>query len=116
MGRTSLVLAVVAAMVTVLVVAVPAFAVAPDRGASDPSGPPPNEDSGGPAGKDVDPQADAAPVDTLGGTASEIIVDDATVHGAPPGYHIMDFTHLTPGEVAQICMHPDDPRYPVLCT
>jgi hypothetical protein len=54
MGRTSLVLAVVAATVTVLVFAVPAFAVAPDLPlASDPSGPPPN--SSGPAGKDVDP-------------------------------------------------------------
>src|SRR5215203_7179961 len=83
MRRTSLVLAVVAAMVTVLVFAAPAFAVAGAPGAPDlpdealPAGPP---EPSGPPSKDVDPKADTqAPTPTLGGLASEIVVDDATV-------------------------------------
>ena len=120
MRRTSLVLAVVAAMVTVLVFAAPAFAVAGAPGAPDlpdealPAGPP---EPSGPPSKDVDPKADTqAPTPTLGGLASEIVVDDATVHGAPPGHHILADLHATPGELAQICNNPDDPRYPFYCT
>jgi|SRR5215211_6862250 len=105
MRRTSLVLAVVAAMVTVLVFAAPAFAVAGAPGAPDlpdealPAGPP---EPSGPPSKDVDPKADTqAPTPTLGGLASEIVVDDATVHGVPPGYHLLADVEHTPGECAQ---------------
>ena len=104
MRRTSLVLAVVAAMVTVLVFAAPAFAVGPSLpDASDPAGPPENS---GPPGKAVDPQA---PAGTIGGLASETVVADATVHGAPFGHHILDDLHHTPGECAQnprLCLPP----------
>jgi|SRR5215204_1092989 len=109
-----MVLGLMAAMLVAM--SVPAFAVAgapgaPSLGESDPDGPPPNEESGGPSGTDVDPQAAEAPqvdeaadeadVDTLGDIASEIVVDDATVHGAPPGYHILKDVEHTPGECAQ---------------
>ena len=96
MKRIFLVLAVAAAMVTVLVFAAPAFAVAPSLpDASDPAGPP---DSGPPGVEDVDPNA---PAGTIGNLASEIVVDDATVHGVAPGHHILDDIGYTPGECVQ---------------
>jgi hypothetical protein len=106
MKRIMLLLAVVAAMVTVLVFAAPAFAVAGSPGApilpktSQPDGPPENS---GPPGKLVDPQAadTQAPDVTLGGFASEFAVADATVHGVPFGHHILVDTGYTPGECAQ---------------
>ena len=107
MRRTSLVLAVVAAMVTVLVFAAPALAVGPSLPAdSDPAGPPENS---GPPGKAVDPQADDQERGTLGGFASEAAVADATVHGVPFGHHILVDLHHTPGECAQnplLCLPP----------
>jgi hypothetical protein len=58
----------------------------------------------------VDPQA---PASTIGGLASETVVADGTVYGAPPGHHILDDIGFTPGEIVQLCR--DNPSYP-LCT
>jgi hypothetical protein len=110
MRRTSLVLAVVAAMMTVLVFAAPAFAVGPSLPvASDPAGPP--ENSGPPGGKAVDPKA---PAGTIGRLASETAVADATVHGAPPVHHVIADFGVTPGEFIQLCR--DRPEASPLCT
>ena len=98
MKRILLVLAVTAMMV-VMVFAAPAFADAPSLpDASEPAGPPWTETSGPPGVEDVDPKA---PAGTIGNLASEIVVDDATLHGVAPGHHILDDIGYTPGECVQ---------------
>ncbi len=110
MRRTSLVLAVVVAMVTVLVFAAPAFAVSLPSDAQ-PSGPQP------PDGTQVTPDP-KAPNNTIGDLASGEAID-ATRHEGEvlgpeaPGYHIIRSLPLlslaagesleSPGDLVQYC-------------
>ena len=107
MRRTSLVLAVVAVMVTVLVVAAPAFAISLPE-ASDPAGP---------GGKNPETGNDNRPPENIGGQSTTNIAapegttgelaTDYTTHahevGAPAGHHVIDATPYTPGELVQLC-------------
>ena len=111
MRRTSVVLALVAAMVmTVLVFAAPAFAE------KTPIGPQPPDDTQ----VTPDTQLGVPPSveNTIGDLASGEALD-ATRHEGddegpePPGYHILEATPFTPGELVQLCR--DNPDYP-LCT
>ena len=95
MKRTSLVLAVVAGMVTVLVFATPAFAQQPAcfENFGNACAPGPQHETGGYA----EPQP---PEDST----AELAAGEAlfiTGHGGPPGYHVLAATPYTPGECVQ---------------
>jgi hypothetical protein len=95
MRRTSLVLAVVAAMVTVLVFTAPAFALPSDT--ANPQGPSAGKAEG--IGGQSDPKA---PANTVGGLASGL-AHHTIEEGGPPGYHVMHSQGRTPGELVQEC-------------
>jgi hypothetical protein len=110
MRRTSVVLVVVAAMVTVLVFAAPAFAV--NLGASDPAGPGGIDPKTGedrrivPIAEKSDPKA---PPGTTGGLVTDYIQFEQTVGGAPPGHHLIDVFGVTPPEVLDLCTSASPP-------
>jgi len=98
-------------MVTVLVFAVPAFAV--DLGESDPSGPggadvdtgtgdnPPLTGKDNPAPENIGGESDPqAPGDTIGGLAT-LITTHSQEFGAAAGHHVIEATGSTPGECVQ---------------
>jgi hypothetical protein len=125
MRRTGLVLALVAAMVTVLVFTAPAFAVDPSKAPTIPDA----SNPAGPGGKNPETGADnPPPQDTVNpkiggdpqaadGTIGELATD-YTVHttdvGAPAGHHIIDTLDdpdpqlepldlESPGDLVQFC-------------
>ena len=95
---------------TVLLVAAPAFALPSPT--ADPSGPgginPVPGNSGGEALNTMGDDEFAGGTDPLGeencvgGLATGVALSDATVYGAPPGYHVMEPPrNATPGEQVQ---------------
>ncbi len=112
MRRTSLVLVVVAAMVTVLVVAAPAFALPSTNAYPAGSGgldDDPPENIGGVSEKD--PQA---PANTVGGLASGV-AHHTIEEGGPPGYHVMEDQDRTPGDLVQECSDLPFGLPPIYC-
>ena len=110
MRRTSLVLAVVAAMVTVLVFAAPAFAVekCPTFPADCPAGAPEGPSAGGPPlkhynlqegegltpGGASDPQGENCVGDQV--TDEALFISGV---GGPPGYHVLEGNEQIPGQI-----------------
>src|SRR5215217_3922756 len=107
MRRTSLVLAVVAAMVTVLVFAAPAFAAndnaCPDFGSLEKECPPgtPEGPSAGKA-EGIEEGVDEGPdqVDPCVGDLATDTVFHTIGEGGPPGEHVLEVAG-TPGELVQ---------------
>jgi hypothetical protein len=103
MRRTSVVLAVVSVMVTVLVFAAPAFAI-----------PSPNAHPSGPGGIDPVTKEDSPEPDNIGGESDVYSQPDGciggiasgqalstTQHGGPPGHHVMHVTGEPIGQTIQ---------------
>jgi len=109
MKRTSLVLAVVAAMVTVLVFAAPAFAQDECIGSACPAGP-----SASPLDRPIHTDLETTPPDVTPGGAADLtngvtcgdqVAGEAlliTALGGPPGFHLLAQPgDLTPGDFIQ---------------
>jgi len=111
MRRTSLVLAVVAAMVTVLVFTAPAFAVEDHRPAG-PGGTNPETGGDNPPPENILNEGETppqAPTDTVGGLATGVVLLDVAGHDIPPGWHIVNDLGQTPGELVQQCSDLPNP-------